>query len=932
MKQRTGYSFRTAYGHLPDVMAATPWSFAPITDRASTFGFNRWTKLAKKLDRRPVYGVELAVTPSIHEKKPVRTYMTFMARRSLAPIHALVERATQQFRYEPLITYEDLQRINLDEVAILLGRKPLVDNFKPLPGMYLDVSPATPRPVINWAREQGVSLIASSDNVYPTAEDVQAYEILLGRGASSQTYPQHILSHDEWLMHTGLGRELIDATEALAEQLTATLTPAEILRPERPATLEEMCRERAVKLGCDLSDPVYAARLERELDLIASKKFEDYFYIITDLVDFARQRMFVGPARGSSCGSLVCYLLGITTIDPIPHNLLFERFIDITRTDLPDIDIDFNDERRQQVFDYMERKYGRAHVARLGTVALYKPRSAINGAGAALKVPKWRVDQFTAGIIERSGGDSRALQGVEDTFADTDVGRKLLEDFPELAIATFLEGHPSHYSQHAAGVIVTQEPVADYVAIDARTGATMCDKKDAEDLNLLKIDALGLTQLSIFEDCLEMIGKSRDWLINYPLDDKAAFEVLNRQQWSGIFQWNGHALQSLTQQFRVTEFEDMVSITALARPGPLSSGGATQWIDRKNGREPVTYPHPVFEPSLDTSLGIVIYQEQVMQIGREVGNLTWDDVTALRKAMSKSLGKEFFDQFGDRFKAGAVANGVPRDILDKVWDDLCQYGAWAFNRSHSVAYGMVSYWCCVLKAHFPVEFAAATLSHVKDPGAALKVLREMAKEGVEYVAVDPLHSTDKWEVANGKLIGPLSNVKGLGPKIMAETLHARAHGLPMPKRAAKLLAEPKTTIDDLYPVATRIGELVPDRFEAGIITPTTDLVDIQPTGREDEYVVLVKVQEINLRDHNELGNVVKRGYKMKGPTQFVNLVLEDDTDRMLARVDRYAFDKVGRQIVETGSPGKALWVMKGRLAKDFRLINVKRAKFLGMMQ
>jgi DNA polymerase III alpha subunit len=933
VKQRTGFSFRTAFGHLPEVMAVTPWEgFAPITDRASTFGFNRWTKLAKKEGRRPVYGVELAVTPSINEKKPQRSYMTFVAMDSLAPIHELLERATAQFRYEPLLTYEDVNAIDPARVAVLLGRKPMTDKLVLREGLYLDASPATPLPIIEWAGASGIPIIASSDNVYPCADDYQAYEILCGRGASGQTYPQHILSRDEWLMAMGNRTDWWDASLALMDRCTAALRPAEMMHPAKPQTLEAMCRDGAAKLGCDLTNPVYEARLQRELGLIAQKEFEDYFYIIADLVQYAKQHMFVGPARGSSCGSLVCWLLGITTIDPIPHGLLFERFIDITRTDLPDIDIDFNDVRRHKVFDYLKQKYGSSHVARLGTVAMYKPRSAINETGAALKVPKWRVDQFTAGIIERSGGDSRAMQGVEDTFADTEIGQKLLADYPELGIAMRLEGHPRHYSQHAAGVVVTQDPTAEYVASDARTGATHCDKKDAEDLNLLKIDALGLTQLGVFEHCLELIGKPREWLINYPLDDPKAWEVLNQQRWSGIFQWNGHALQSLTQQFTVTEFEDMVSITALARPGPLSSGGATQWIDRKNGREAVTYPHEVFRPSLESSMGIVIYQEQVMQLGREVGGLTWDDVTALRKAMSKSLGKEFFDQFGDRFKAGAVANGVPRDILDKVWDDLCQYGAWAFNRSHSVAYGMVSYWCCVLKAHHPVEFAAATLTAEADPSKQLKVLREMAREGVEYVAVDPEHSTDKWEVHGGKLVGPLTGVKGLGPKLLREVLQAREHGLPMPKRAAKLLASPATTIDDLYPVASRIAKLVPDFMEAGIITPPKNLVDIQPSGREDEHVVIVKVQEINLRDHNELGNVIKRGYKMTGQTQFVNLVLEDDTDRMLARIDRYAFDKVGRSVVEIGAPGKALWVMKGRMATDFRLINIKRAKFLGMME
>lgn len=930
MRLRTGFSFRTAFGHLKDVMAEVQEPWAPITDRASTFGFTQWTKLCKARGVKPVYGVELAVTPSPNDKKITRTYMTFIARDNLAGIHSLLERATSQFRYEPLLTYEDVNAIG-EGVFVLLGNAPLVDRLTLKPHMLLDWSPSTPPALLAWSREKGVRRVASSDNYYPTPDDRAAYEVMMGRNATSQTYDMHILSPEE-LAHL-TDTDAMAARGDLAAACSAELRTAVLLAPHRPASLRDLCLAGADRLHVDLADPVYAARLDRELDLIAAKQYEDYFYIIADLVNYARQHMFVGPARGSSCGSLVCYLLGITTVDPIPHQLLFERFIDITRTDLPDIDIDFSDQQRKLVFDYMEEKYGKDRVARLGTTALYKPKSAINEAGAALRVPKWRVEQFTAGIIERSGGDSRALQAVEDTFHDTDVGRKLIEEFPELAIAARMEGHPRHYSQHAAGVVVTAEPVRNFVAVDARTGATHCDKKDAEALNLLKIDALGLTQLSVFEDCLRLIGRPNEWLINYPLDDAAAFEVLNKQKWAGIFQWNGHALQSLTAQTVVKEFEDVVSITALARPGPLNSGGATQWIDRKNGAESVTYPHPLFEPSLKTSLGIVIYQEQVMQIGREVGGLDWDDVTALRKAMSKSLGKEFFDQYGDKFKRGAIERGVPAEILDKVWDDLCQYGSWAFNRSHSVAYGMVSYWCCVLKAHHPVEFAAATLSHEGDPEKQLRLLREIAKEGVPYVPVDPAVSTDKWQVSRGRLVGPLSNVKGIGPKLLNDILYARKNRLPMPKKAVKLLSSPATTIDELYPVKARLNELVPDLPEAGIVTPPTPLVDVKPHPQEEvQVVVIAKVQEINLRDANELGNVVKRGYKVNGPSEFLNLVIEDDTDRMLARVNRFDYARVGRPIVEKGAAGDVLYVFKGGVSKGFRLLNIKKAKFLGHMK
>jgi DNA polymerase III alpha subunit len=251
--------------------------------------------------------------------------------------------------------------------------------------------------------------------------------------------------------------------------------------------------------------------------------------------------MVVGPARGSSCGSLVCYLLNITTIDPIPFGLIFERFIDINRTDLPDIDIDFSDERRQLVFDYAEEKYGRAHVARLGTVGLFKPRSALKQAGASLRIPTWRIEKVLDSLIERSSGDARAMFALEDTLKGTEAGRAMLSEFPEALIAGRMEGHPANSSQHAAGIVITQEPVAEYVAVDARSKATMCDKKDAEVLNLLKIDALGLTQLSIFERTLKLAGLPdvSGWLEQLPLDDQAAFDVLNKQHFAGIFQFTG---------------------------------------------------------------------------------------------------------------------------------------------------------------------------------------------------------------------------------------------------------------------------------------------------------------------------------------------------------------------------------------------------------
>lgn len=927
MRIRTGYSFRKAFGPLTDVMDRIEWPFAPITDTASTFGFNRWTKLCKERKKKPIYGVEIAVTPSRNERQITYDHFTFIARERLEPLHALLAKATSQFRYEPLLTYEDLDAVD-PSIIICVGKAPVIEAMRPTEAWALLLSPSTARPVLDWALANGMAILPSSDNRYPAPDDALAYNVVVGKMAQRQSYPQHILAREEWLRIWDMP-EAFDNLEWVASLCNAELLPAELYVPERTKTLKQLCIEGAERLQCNLRDPVYSARLERELEMIQSKKFEDYFFIIADMINEAKKHMLVGPARGSSCGSLVCYLTGITTVDPIPHDLLFERFIDINRKDLPDIDIDFSDQNRQIIFDYMSQKYGKEHVARLGTVALYKPKSAINEVGAACKIPRYRIDEFTGAIIERSSGDSRFLNTLEDAFSHIEVGKKLIEDFPELSIATRLEGHPRHYSQHAAGIVITKKPIVEHIAVDARTNATQCDKADAETLGFLKIDALGLTQLSVFEDCLAMIGRAGDWqwLYSLPLDDPAAFEVLNDGKFTGIFQWNGQAVQSITQQTHIEAFDDIAAIGALARPGPLVSGGAEQWVRRKNREEAITYPHKMFESILSTSLGIVIYQEQVMQIVRHVGGFSWEETGIIRSTMAKSKGEEFFNQQGKRFKEGALKTGLPEAICDTVWKQLCAYGSWSFNKSHAVAYGHISYWCCYLKAHFATEFAAATLSHEDDPDKQLKMLRELAAEGIAYIPLDPERSTDKWNVYKGKLIGPLRNVRGIGPKMMDQIMHCRRLRLPLPKRAVKLLSKPITSIDDLYPIQARLAQIAPDLSTRGIISKVSKIADLS-MHEEATHVIIGKVTSIAPRDINDPQKVAKRGYKMKGKQWYLNLVVEDDSDRIMVSINRFKFERTGKPIMERGDAGNVIYAFKGKTAKGFRMLHVESVKFI----
>ena len=942
MRIRTGYSFRLAFGHLKEVAARLDeigWDRQPISDRCSTYSFNRWSKTVKN----PIYGVELAVVPDMKDERPSPDYWSFFAIDNLRDLNVLVGLATEKGdqKKEPRLYIPEALKAK-GVVKIAGNRVPLDKiNLKGVKDFYIALSPSMPIGLYRAAKKAKLSFIASGDNVYTNEVDLEIYRIGLWRHASTQTYPQHILSDAEWRAALPWV-DPADIKAALAnrakvfKQCKAKLEKASIFKPERKQSLMKMCEEGAKKKGIDLKNKVYRDRLDRELKMIKEKDFEDYFYIITDIVAWAKKRMIVGPARGSSCGSLACYLLDITAVDPIPYNLIFERFIDITRADLPDIDIDFSDARRYMVFDYVEKKYGREHVARLGTVGTFQPKSALNAGAMALRVPKWKVDKVSESIIVRSSGDSRALQQLEDTLNDTEAGRELREEYPQILAAGRLEGHPQNSSQHAAGIVITSQPIENYVAVDNRTFAAMCDKKDAEDLNLLKIDALGLTQLSVFERTIELAGEDyHGYLEKIPLNDQAAFDILNNRMYSGIFQFNGMALQSISKEIVCDSLEDIIAMTALARPGPMASGGTRAWIGRRRGDHKLELPHPIFEPYLKDTLGVVAYQEQVLQIGRNVGDLSWEDVTALRKAMSKSLGKEFFDRYGDRWKANAVKKGVPAQVCEKFWDDLCSYGSWAFNRAHAVAYGLVSYYCCWLKAHYPLEFAAATLDAESITDRQMNILRELHNEGVSYIPVDANHSDLRWAIKRVEgepecLVGPLTMIKGVGPATANDIIEARE------KKDKKALAKfekklnnAKTPIDSIFPVTDAVAKLWPDLTAANIYTEPTPIRNVQ-CGVNGDVVIIAVAAKVAPKDENEAVNVAKRGYKLsRGPTQSLNLFMKDDTDEIFCKINRYDYENIGKDVYENARVGRSLYAIKGNCPPDFRMIRVKAIKYLG---
>lgn len=415
-------------------------------------------------------------------------------------------------------------------------------------------------------------------------------------------------------------------------------------------------------------------------------------------------------------------------------------------------------------------------------------------------------------------------------------------------------------------------------------------------------------------------------LSTIPLDDKAAFNVLNKRHYAGIFQFQGRALQALCQQMTITHFDDLVAITALARPGPDSE----TWIKRRTGCEKISYPHSLFEPILKETLGILVWQESVMRICREIGEMDWASVNAVRRGIGKSMGREYFTLFEEKWQQGAMANGLSLETCVSVWNSIKEHGKYSFNKSHAVAYSKISYDCCYLKAHFPLEYSCAVLDGEPDPEKQIALLRELAQEGVAYKAVDVDHSTDRWSIAtrDGKriLVGPLTAIKGIGPATLIEITEARKSNQPLRAKLAQKLAEAKTEIDTLFPISATIKRICPDLKVKKITTEPTMIADASP-GREVMIIgVLKKVEQIN---ENTPERVARRGREVY-PSNALNLFIADDSGELFAKVHARSFDPLGLAILEKAQPGKSIFALKGSMSShDFKMLWIDNARHIG---
>ncbi|AZN28959.1 DNA polymerase III subunit alpha [Flaviflexus salsibiostraticola] len=535
------------------------------------------------------------------------------------------------------------------------------------------------------------------------------------------------------------------------------------------------------------------ARADYEVEVITRMGFPSYFLVVSDYIKWAKsQGIRVGPGRGSGAGSMVAYALQITDLDPIPHGLLFERFLNPERVSMPDIDVDFDERRRNEVIEYVEEKYGKDNVSQVVTYGTIKSKQALKDASRVLGFPFEVGEKLTKAMPPSVQGKDISLGDVFDKgakrYAEASEFRSFVESTNEnrevFELATGLEGLTRQWGVHACAVIMSSRKLEDVIPIMQRPqdGAviTQFEYPQCEELGLLKMDFLGLRNLTVIEDALENIrrnGKEPPVMEEVPFDDREAYELMARAETLGVFQLDGAGMRTLLKQMKPDNFEDISAVSALYRPGPMGAGSHTNYALRKNGLQKITPIHPELEEPLEeilgTTYGLIVYQEQVMQIAQKVAGFSLGKADVLRKAMGKKQLAVLNAQFAD-FEAGMVANGFSKDTVKTLWDILVPFSEYAFNKSHSAAYGVISYWTAYLKAHYPAEFMAALLTSQKDDKKKLALyLAECRRMGIVVKQPDVNVSAAEFTAVGDAINVGLSAVRNVGMHVVNGIISAR---------------------------------------------------------------------------------------------------------------------------------------------------------------
>jgi DNA polymerase-3 subunit alpha len=676
----------------------------------------------------------------------------------------------------------------------------------------IDIESRVKADLLKLGKELKLPLLATNDLHYTRHEDAAAHEALLCvQSGSTLADPKRFkFDNDEFYLKTPAQmRELFkdipescDNTLLIAERCNVKLRENENLLPafEVPAgeTEDTWLRKESVrglleKLG-DKATEQYRTRLQYELDVMAKMGFPGYFLVVADLVGHAKKvGIRVGPGRGSAAGSLVAYALGITGLDPIEHGLLFERFLNPERISMPDIDLDFDERRRSEMIRYATEKYGEDRVAQIITYGTIKSKQSLKDATRVLGYPYAIGEKLTKALPPSVMGKDITLSGVFDSkdarHGEAGEFRQLYETDPDskrvVDLAKGLEGLKRQWGVHAAGVILSREPLLDVIPIHRREadGAiiTQFDMGACESTGLLKMDFLGLRNLSVLDDALLNIKANQGIdvvLEDLPLSDQKTFELLSRGDTLGVFQLDGGPMRALLRSMAPDSFADISAVIALYRPGPMGENAHNNYADRKNGRKPVEPIHPELSEPLQEILGdtygLIVYQEQVMAIAQKVAGFTLGRADLLRKAMGKK-NKEILDKEYIPFEAGMKENGFSVSAIKRLWEVLIPFSDYAFNRAHSAGYGVVSFWTAYLKANYPTEYMAALLTSVRDDkDKSALYLSECRRMGIKVLPPDVNESDAEYTPRGQDIRFGLAAIRNVGEGVVASVKASRA--------------------------------------------------------------------------------------------------------------------------------------------------------------
>ena len=793
------------------------YSAVALTDRNVMFGAAAFYKEATKHGIKPIMGLTVDVISEWEEEKAYP--LVLLAKNNTGFSNLLKISSAVQTKNQKGIPVKWLKAYSNGLIAISPGREGEIEHniisenmeyaLKTLhlwtsifePGQFylsiqrhrMDEEEKLNQQIKLFADDEDIKIVATNNVCYLQQEDHFAYECLrsIKKGEKWadreqdewQSDQQYLKSKEEMIELFSDVPGVLENTWKIGQECHFQWDGVQTSLPKFPISsevtaetyLKSLCMEGLNKRYEHLA-PQYLDRLEYELEIIFKMNYSDYFLIVWDFMKFARESdILTGPGRGSAAGSIVAYVLFITDIDPMKYNLLFERFLNPERISMPDIDIDFPDNKRDQVIQYVKNKYGDLHVAQIITFGTLAAKASLRDIGRVFGLSVKELDELTRTIPSRLGinlKDSyKESKGLQQFVAESPRNKKLFET------ACKIEGLPRHTSTHAAGVVLSQKPMVNIIPIlqgHEELYLTQYSMEYLEDLGLLKMDFLGLRNLSLIESILDTIyisTKKRVDIRNIPLDDSKVYNILSQGKTTGVFQLESDGMRNVLQKLKPTEFEDIVAVNALYRPGPMDN--IPHYINRKHGKETIDFYHPDLEEILNSTYGVIIYQEQIMQIASKMAGFSLGEADLLRRAVSKKQ-KVVLDKERIHFVTGAKSKGYQEETANEIYELIVRFANYGFNRSHAVAYSMIAYQLAFLKANYPQYFMAALLtSAIGNEAKLLQYFRELKEMNIELDAPSINKSHYFFRVEKNKIRYSLSAIKGIGGNVLKEILKAR---------------------------------------------------------------------------------------------------------------------------------------------------------------